>query len=433
MGEQPREYYRRLVDMAMTAGKIMMSAGAETHRVENTILHILATSEFTNADAFVLKTGITITISDPRYKTISVTSRVYSGSSNLSKVCEVNNLSREFCAGMITLEQAEKKLREIQKTSLYGSKTLVFSTMLASAGYAYVFGGDFLEALIAFFVGFFLGMNNIYLSKYIRQSVISDLLGATIVALSGVGISFALESIFDVSIGCQYIIAGSLMPLVPGTAFTSAVRDIVAGDYISGLARVAEVLITAGSIAIGVAFGLNITNWVGMDINVQFTLAGIHSMGLHAIFAVIWVFIATSGFNKIFSCPKKYSLICCLICSGCWTIYLLCVYLGCTSVLATFIDAMFVNIVSQILARKKKAPVTLFLIIGNLPLVPGYGIYKVAYDMFIGGNVSASLTNALLLVGAIALAILITDTVIDIIVRYMVYRRNKRNMRSLLK
>ena len=30
-------YYRELVDMAILAGQIMMSAGAETHRVEDTI------------------------------------------------------------------------------------------------------------------------------------------------------------------------------------------------------------------------------------------------------------------------------------------------------------------------------------------------------------------------------------------------------------
>ena len=58
-----------------------------------------------------------------------------------------------------------------------------------------------------------------------------------------------------------------------------------------------------------------------------------------------------------------------------------------------------------------------------LPLVPGYGIYRVAYDMFSGGNVSASLTNALMLAGAVALAVIVMDTVIDLFVR--VYRRYK--------
>lgn len=428
MGDQPREYYRRLVDMAMMAGEIMMSAGAETHRVEDTILHILATSNFSNADAFVLRTGITITLSDPRYKTISITRRVYSGPSHLSKVCDVNNVSREFCAGLITIDQAEKKLRSIKSFRLYSDKALFFSHILATSGFAYVFGGGFLEAFLACFVGIFLGINNIYLSKIIKKAFISDLLGAAIVAVSGVGISVLVENIFHISVGCQYIIAGSLMPLVPGTAFTGAIRDTVAGDYVSGVARIAEALIISASVALGMAFGLKVTDWLGFNIDVEFTLEGIHAMNEHAFFAVIATFWAIIGFCMVFSCPKKYYFICCLNAAVCWAIYLCFIYLGYSSIWATFFGAVFVNIVSQIFARTMKAPVTLFFIIGALPLVPGYGIYKVAYDMFSGGNVGASLTNALLLAGSVALAVLVTDTIIDIIMRGVNYIRNKRKI-----
>ena len=60
---------------------------------------------------------------------------------------------------------------------------------------------------------------------------------------------------------------------------------------------------------------------------------------------------------------------------------MLCISLGLSSVWASFFGAVFVDLSSQILARRLKAPVIIFLIIGVLPLVPGYGIYKVAYDM----------------------------------------------------
>ena len=113
-----REYYRRVVDLAMEAGQVMMSAGAETHRVEDTIMRILSTTEFSHRDAFVLRTGITITLSDPRYKTISMTRRVYSGPPHLSKISDVNTVSREFCSGHINIEQAEKKMREAASTTL---------------------------------------------------------------------------------------------------------------------------------------------------------------------------------------------------------------------------------------------------------------------------------------------------------------------------
>jgi uncharacterized membrane protein YjjP (DUF1212 family) len=422
MSDMPREYYRRLVDLAMDAGQIMMSAGAETRRVEDTIMRILATSEFSHTDAFVLRTGITITLSDPRYKTISMTRRVYSGPPHLSKISDVNTVSRDFCAGKTTIDQAERQLRAAACKSLYSPTTVFLCHMLATSGFAYVFGGGFLEFFLAIFVGLFLGFHNVYIAKHIKKSFLADLLGAALVVVFSVGISVFLGEM-GINVECQYIIAGSLMPLVPGTAFTGAIRDILAGDYVSGTARIIEALIIACSVALGVAFGFVLTNFVGLDLAVEFTLEGIHSMDSHAFFAVIATFIGILGFCSVFSCPYKFIFICCSEAALCWAVYLVCVSFGLSSIWASFFGAAFVDISSQILARKLKAPVIIFLVIGVLPLVPGYGIYKVAYDMFSGGNVGASLTNALMLAGAVALAVIVMDTTVDLAVR--IYRRYK--------
>ena len=422
MAEMPREYYRRLVDLAMEAGQIMMSAGAETHRVEDTIMRILSISEFSNIDAFVLRTGITITISDPRYKTISITRRVYSGPSHLSKISDVNTISRDLCAGEINIDQAERKIKEAAGTVLYSRRFIFVAHMLATSGFAYVFGGGFLEAFVALFVGVFLGIYNVHIAKHIKKPFLADLLAAAVVVVSSVMLTVMLAE-QGVAVECQYIIAGSLMPLVPGTAFTGAIRDILAGDYVSGTARVMEALIIACSVALGVAFGFFTANFLGFELEVEFTLQGLHALDSHAFFAVIATFWAIVGFCAVFSCPYKLVFVCSLEAALCWAVYLLCISLGCSSVWASFYGAAFVDLASQILARRLKAPVIIFLIIGVLPLVPGYSIYRVAYDMFSGGDVGASLTNTLLLAGAVALAVIVTDTVIDLFVR--IYRRYK--------
>ena len=59
--------------------------------------------------------------------------------------------------------------------------------------------------------------------------------------------------IYHYSFGDSYskIIIGSLMPLVPGVAITNAIRDIMAGDFLSGTARVVEAVLIAVAIASG--------------------------------------------------------------------------------------------------------------------------------------------------------------------------------------
>ena len=49
---------------------------------------------------------------------------------------------------------------------------------------------------------------------------------------------------------------GTLMVLVPGMALTNAMREIMAGDILSGMSRTAEVLLVAAAIALGAALPL---------------------------------------------------------------------------------------------------------------------------------------------------------------------------------
>ena len=62
---ESNEYYKKLLNMAVLAGSIMISSGAETHRVEDTLHRILGTTHFEHADAFVFTTGMVVTLSDP--------------------------------------------------------------------------------------------------------------------------------------------------------------------------------------------------------------------------------------------------------------------------------------------------------------------------------------------------------------------------------
>lgn len=52
------------------------------------------------------------------------------------------------------------------------------------------------------------------------------------------------------------VMIGSIMLLIPGIALTNALRDLFAGDTISGILRLLEALIQAGAIACGFALAV---------------------------------------------------------------------------------------------------------------------------------------------------------------------------------
>ena len=48
------------------------------------------------------------------------------------------------------------------------------------------------------------------------------------------------------------IVIGSIVPLLPGIALTTSIRDLFNGDYLSGAIHLLDALLTAMCIAIGV-------------------------------------------------------------------------------------------------------------------------------------------------------------------------------------
>ena len=68
--------YQMLMDTAIRVGEIMLSHGAEAHRVEDTVYRILKTANLETTEVFVIMTGLFATLSDPSMETITVTKRV---------------------------------------------------------------------------------------------------------------------------------------------------------------------------------------------------------------------------------------------------------------------------------------------------------------------------------------------------------------------
>ena len=85
---------------------MMLSHGAEAHRVEDTVYRILKTANLQTTEVFVIMTGIFATLADPSIETITVTKRVHSNGNNLKQICYANEISRQYCTGSISLSEA---------------------------------------------------------------------------------------------------------------------------------------------------------------------------------------------------------------------------------------------------------------------------------------------------------------------------------------
>lgn len=94
------------------------------------------------------------------------------------------------------------------------------------------------------------------------------------------------------------------------------------------------------------------------------------------IISVLSAFISTIGFSIVFHVQRKHLIVCGTVGALGWFVYLAGLEFGLTDVLSTFLASLLVTQLSYVLARRRKSPVTVFLIAGIIPLVPGLGLYR---------------------------------------------------------
>ena len=250
--------YKLLANTAMLAGEIMLCSGAETYRVEDTMYHILKTSNIETTQVIAMMTGLVVTLNDPGFEQpVTMMRRVSERSTNVSNIVNVNDISRRYCEGKISLEEAYEELRRA-KGKQYNRLLYNLATIGIAVGFAMMFGGSLHDIIAAAVVG-------AVLAGVMTIGKIANLSSVLVHVLSGLGIAMltvVIQRVLFADLSVNIVIASSIMPIVPGVAITNAIRDTIQGDYLSGCARILEAFLVAMAIAVGAGLGLLIVGGV---------------------------------------------------------------------------------------------------------------------------------------------------------------------------
>ncbi|MGL6107042.1 threonine/serine ThrE exporter family protein [Romboutsia sp.] len=251
--EHKQDYKKDVLRLSLFLGELMLSNGAETYRVEDSVLRICKSRGFHHISAFTSPT--VIIISDERFDGLSFMKTIRSRSINLNKISLLNNFSREFVNNPdLSIDDAIKELKTLGNTSNYSPYIVNIATGLGSAFFACLLGGNNITNFIFTFITSILAV--IFFNQMMKLSSIpafSSLSASFFIALAGV--LFTQLGILDTP---RMLIVGSIMPLLPGVSFIKGIRDLISGDLISGVARAFDAGMTAISIACGVGFVLDL-------------------------------------------------------------------------------------------------------------------------------------------------------------------------------
>lgn len=240
------------------AGRIIMENGGETYRVEETITRMGCALGLEHVESFAVPSGVFISYRRDGQSESAII-RVRRKGTNLSRVDQVNQVSRCVESGEMDVEAALMQLRAIECAAPpLGAVPVAALAGVSSGAFAVMFGGGAVDCCVSFVVAAVVHLLSAWLKKQRITGFMLTMIGGFFTALmpmvfhglTAVGSTFAM-------------IAGALMPLVPGVAMTNAVQDTLRGDLLAGVAHCVQAILTATLMAVGALLGIGLFQLLG--------------------------------------------------------------------------------------------------------------------------------------------------------------------------
>jgi len=400
--------YNILMDLVSRLGTQMAMAGAETYRVEENVVRILAAYSL-EATAYSVPNSLIISIQVPDAAPITRLCRIHKHDTDLDAVERYSNLSRRICAERPAPEQAQQWLREAEQSRRrYGSAVSLLGHLLVAVGFCLFMGGSAADSLCSGLCGLLVGLFNRFLDRIHTNTFFQKIASAFIMAFA----AYAMTRL-GLCRNVNAVIIGALMLLVPGLLFTHAMRDIIFGDTNSGVNRIVEVLLVAAATALGTAAAWNLSTVLWG------TPAAAAELTVPPLLGCVTSVIACAGFVIVFNIHGWGSMLCALGGGITWAAWCIAQRLGAGELLCCFAATLLAALYSELMARLRKYPAISYLVISLLPLIPGASIYYSAQQA-VQQNMQGCLyhgVRALAITGVMAVGILLVSTAVRIITR----------------
>ena len=237
---------QKLVASILDLGELLLMSGAEVNRIEDTIERIGEAYGFVRTDVFTITSSIVLTVQTKEGDIVTQTRRIKAVETNLAKVEEINRLSREICETRPEVSYMESEIAKIKEVPEYSEVIIGFAYAMIAAVFSIFFGGNIMDAVAsaigALVIRFVLrNGQRVQMNPIILSIICSGASGIVAMVLASIGVGQSIDK----------IIIGNIMLLIPGIAFTTALRDMIKGDIISGLLQLSEALLRAIAVAIG--------------------------------------------------------------------------------------------------------------------------------------------------------------------------------------
>ena len=207
-----------------------------------------------SGEVFAIPNCFIISFTDESRHAHTRVRRVPSHGNDVALLTELNAFCRAVSADPPPLEEAARQVEELCRSHpTYPVWGILLAYIVGGGAYTLFFGGGLWDALCGGLCGLAIGLS-IQLMKHLRANAFIR----TLVCGAASALCALLLTRFGPGEHLDLIIIGALMILVPGIAFTNSIRDVMCGDFTSGVSGAVEAMLTAVAIALGTGFVLSL-------------------------------------------------------------------------------------------------------------------------------------------------------------------------------
>ncbi len=250
-----KDEIRKFGKILLEIGSLLMSSGASTGRIRVTINRISEGMGY-KTELLITQRALVLSITDEQendyYSSIK---RTLPHGVNFKLVSGISRMSWRIINEKWSVDQINTDLTRLKSLPHFPRLVILTFVAMAGASFCRLFGGGYLEMIVAFiatFFGLFVRQEAIKRNYNTYLCIVFASFAATLIAGASV--------YYGVGKSAEVAFATSVLFLIPGVPFINALSDMIDGNISAGVARVIHGLIISFAIALGMFLSMLIYN-----------------------------------------------------------------------------------------------------------------------------------------------------------------------------
>lgn len=396
---------QRSFDFAHRVGSIMLARGASVDDAEAAVRAAALAMGLPEPDVDVTFTSIIVSVRpDPEQAPLTSVGVVHQRSDDYSRLLATHQLLLALSRGKMDRRAAFAHLAAIEeRPHPYGRNVVTLARGALAGAVVVLLGGSWSALLVIAAVAMVIDLIGRGLVRQRVPAFYLNVVGGLVATLAA-----ASTTVLGAQQTPSLVVAGSIVVLLPGGTLVNGVRDALSGYFVTGAARVFEVLVVVGGLVGGVALGLAASRAFSVDMSVIPRVTGIDDLPLRVLSAGLIGLAAAVAYYA------PYRLLPAIGCSAALGMLVLGLSeAGGAGVVSYPLAAFVIGLVGYLFAHLQRAMPLMVVVPGITSLLPGLLIYT-GLLQFLSGSAFDGIVS-LVEAGARGLAIAAAVLVAEVI------------------